>query len=150
MQIDANSAVTLHFALLTEAGDTIDTTFVGEPASLAIGDGNLLPHFEACLLGLKAGDHQHFTLPPEQAFGQHNQANLQRLKRHQFGADMVLEKGLVVSFADAANGELPGVISALEGDEVVVDFNHPLAGKTLTFEVKIISVSPKSNSACTS
>jgi FKBP-type peptidyl-prolyl cis-trans isomerase SlpA len=53
---------------------------------------------------------------------------------------VVLEPGLVFSFADAANGELPGVVKSLEGDDVIVDFNHPLAGMTLQFEVEIIAV----------
>ena len=55
---------------------------------------------------------------------------------------MVLEKGVVISFADARQQELPGVISRVEGDEVEVDFNHPLAGRTLSFEVQIIDVEP--------
>ena len=67
-------------------------------------------------------------------------ANLQTLKRHQFGPDMVLEQGLVVSFSDAANTELPGVVKTIDGDDVVMDFNHPLAGVELKFEVQIITV----------
>jgi FKBP-type peptidyl-prolyl cis-trans isomerase SlpA len=64
------------------------------------------------------------------------------MKRHVFGADMVLEPGVVVSFADARQQELPGTISRVEGDEVEVDFNHPLSGRTLTFDVEIIDVEP--------
>jgi FKBP-type peptidyl-prolyl cis-trans isomerase SlpA len=55
---------------------------------------------------------------------------------------MVLEPGVMISFADARQSELPGVVSRVEGDEVEVDFNHPLAGRTLTFEVEIIDVEP--------
>lgn len=134
------SQVTLHFALRTDNGNEIDSTFGKQPAKLNIGDGNLLPDFEACLIGLKVGDRQTFTMPPEKAFGQRNDSNLQTVKRHQFGADVVLEPGLVFSFADAANGELPGVVKSLEGDDVIVDFNHPLAGMTLQFEVEIINI----------
>jgi FKBP-type peptidyl-prolyl cis-trans isomerase SlpA len=87
------------------------------------------------------GEHQTFTVTPENGFGQHNPANLQTLKRHQFGSDMVLEQGLVVSFSDAANTELPGVVKTIDGDDVVMDFNHPLAGVELKFEVEILAVS---------
>jgi len=138
--ITADSQVTLHFALRTENGDEIDSTFASQPAKLHIGDGNLLPDFEACLIGLNVGDRQTFMMPPEKAFGQRNDSNIQTVKRHQFGADVVLETGLVFSFADAANGELPGVIKSIEGDDVLVDFNHPLAGMTLQFEVEVIAV----------
>ena len=138
--ITATSQVTLHFALLTENGDEIDSTFASQPAKLHIGDGSLLPDFEACIIGLSAGDQQTFIMPPEKAFGQRNDSNIQTVKRHQFGADTVLETGLVFSFADGANGELPGMIKSIKGDDVLVDFNHPLAGMTLQFKVQIISV----------
>ncbi|MDP4549015.1 MAG: FKBP-type peptidyl-prolyl cis-trans isomerase [Marinobacter sp.] len=142
LPIDKGTRVTLHFALKFQDGETVDSTFGKKPATLEIGDENLPENFEAYLMGLKAGDHKTFEVPPEKAFGQHNPTNLQTFKRHEFSADMVLEKGVVISFADARQQELPGVISRVEGDEVEVDFNHPLAGRTLSFEVQIIDVEP--------
>ena len=139
--INASSHLTLNFALHHASGETIDSTFDKGAVELTIGDGNLLAGFESCLIGLVAGDHQTFTVAPENGFGQHNPANLQTLKRHQFGHDIVLELGLVVSFSDAANTELPGVVKTIDGDDVVMDFNHPLAGVELQFEVQIIAVS---------
>ena len=138
--INASSHLTLNFALHHANGSTIDSTFDKAPVELTIGDGNLLAGFEACLIGLMVGDHKTFTVAPKNGFGQNNPANLQTLKRHQFGPDMVLEPGLVVSFSDAANTELPGVVKTIDGDEVVMDFNHPLAGVELKFEVQIITV----------
>jgi|TARA_B110000503_G_scaffold65639_1_gene103093 FKBP-type peptidyl-prolyl cis-trans isomerase SlpA len=139
--INTSSHVKLNFALHHASGQTIDSTFNKGAVELTIGDGNLLEGFESCLIGLVAGDHQTFMVPPQEAFGQHNPANLQTIKRHQFGPDMVLEQGLVVSFSDAANTELPGVVKTIDGDNVVVDFNHPLAGVELKFEVEILEVS---------
>ncbi|MGB2181771.1 MAG: FKBP-type peptidyl-prolyl cis-trans isomerase, partial [Pseudomonadales bacterium] len=75
--ITNTSQVTLHFALRTDNGNEIDSTFGKQPAKLNIGDGNLLPDFEACLMGLKVGDRETFTMPPEKAFGQRNDNNLQ-------------------------------------------------------------------------
>ena len=139
--INTSSHVKLNFALHHASGQTIDSTFNKGAVELTIGDGNLLEGFESCLIGLVTGDHQTFMVPPQEAFGQHNPANLQTIKRHQFGPDMVLEQGLVVSFSDAANTELPGVVKTIDGDNVVVDFNHPLAGVELKFEVEILEVS---------
>tara|TARA_B100000780_G_C20956531_1_gene381664 strand:+ start:38 stop:469 length:432 start_codon:yes stop_codon:yes gene_type:complete len=139
--INASSHLTLNFALHHANGATIDSTFDKAPVELTIGDGNLMVGFESCLIGLVVGDHQSFTITPENGFGQSNPANLQSLKRHQFGPDMVLEIGLVVSFSDAANTELPGVVKSIDGDYVVMDFNHPLAGVELKFEVQIIAIS---------
>ena len=142
LPIDKGTKVTLHFALKFTDGQIVDSTFEKEPATLEIGDDNLPENFETYLLGLKAGDRETFEVPPEKAFGQHNPSNVQSFKRHEFSADMVLEPGVVVSFADARQQELPGVISRVEGDEVDVDFNHPLSGRTLIFEVEIIDVEP--------
>ncbi len=142
LPIDKGTKVTLHFALKFTDGQIVDSTFEKEPATLEIGDDNLPENFEAYLLGLKAGARETFEVPPEKAFGQHNPSNVQSFKRHEFSADMVLEPGVVVSFADARQQELPGVVSRVEGDEVDVDFNHPLSGRTLIFEVEIIDVEP--------
>ena len=68
--------------------------------------------------------------------------NVQRIPRASFGADVELEEGLVVSFSDAANSELPGVVRQFDDDMVEVDFNHPLAGRNLSFEVRILDVQP--------
>jgi len=142
LPVDQQTRVTLHFALKFSDGEVIDSTFDKDPATLEIGDENLPAAFEAYLMGMKAGESNSFEVPPEKAFGQHNPNNLQTFKRREFSADMVLEKGVMISFADARQSELPGVVSRVEGDEVEVDFNHPLAGRTLTFEVEIIDVEP--------
>jgi len=142
LPVDKGTHVKLHFALKIRGGDVVDSTFEKEPATLEIGDENLPENFEALMMGMKAGDRQTFEVSPEKGFGQHNPNNLQTFRRHEFSADMVLEPGVVVSFADARQQELPGVISRVEGDEVEVDFNHPLAGRTLEFEVEILDVEP--------
>ncbi|MAY38381.1 MULTISPECIES: FKBP-type peptidyl-prolyl cis-trans isomerase [Spongiibacter] len=143
LAIGPGTAVTLHFALLLEDGSEVDSTFSRQPAVFVFGDGKLLPGVELKLLGLVAGDQQELVLAPEDAFGQRNPANIQRLPRSQFG-DIELSEGLVMNFADAANAELPGVISAIDDEMVDVDFNHPLAGRTLGFKVEIIDVQPHS------
>lgn len=138
--IGSDSRVTLHFALRLEDGTEVDSTFSRDPASLEIGDGNLPPSFERCLHGLAAGDRQTFTLTPEDAFGQPNPNNVQSFRRDEFSPDMQLEEGLVMNFADAARAEVPGVIKSVGDDRVEVDFNHPLAGQTLEFEVEVVEV----------
>jgi FKBP-type peptidyl-prolyl cis-trans isomerase SlpA len=138
-RISQNTEETLHFALHLENGDTVDSTFDKSPATFKVGDGNLLPGFEAALFGFKAGDKRTVTVLPENAFGQPNPQNVQIMPRSQFEG-MELSEGLLVIFNDAANTELPGVVKAFDAAQVTVDFNHPLAGKTLSFEVEILSV----------
>lgn len=137
--INKNSKVTLHFALKLVSGEIVDTTRDKQPASFIMGDGSLLPGFEQVLIGLKAGDRQEFNIAPEQGFGQPNPQNQQTVIRSQFSG-IALQEGLMVMFHDAAKKELPGVIVRFDDQQVVVDFNHPLAGKNLLFDVEIISI----------
>lgn len=136
--ITEQSRVTLHFELSLEDGQIIDSNFSQAPASFVFGDGNLLPTFEEVLLGMKVGDEGAFIMSPEKAFGVHNESNIQRMPRSQFAMD--LEEGMVVSFADMSKNELPGVIADIGEKEVVVDFNHPLAGRSLTFRAHIVAI----------
>ncbi|MNP01568.1 FKBP-type 16 kDa peptidyl-prolyl cis-trans isomerase [compost metagenome] len=140
-RIGADTEVTLHFAIKLEDGNVVDSTFDKQPATFKVGDGNLLPGFEQALYGLKAGDKRTLQIEPEQGFGQPNPANVQVMPREQF-QDMELAEGLLVIFNDAAKTELPGIVKAFDEQHVTIDFNHPLAGKTLAFEVDIIEVKP--------
>tara|TARA_R100000789_G_scaffold99760_2_gene107296 strand:- start:224 stop:661 length:438 start_codon:yes stop_codon:yes gene_type:complete len=140
-RIGPDMQVTLHFSLSLENGEQVDSTFDKQPATFKVGDGNLLPGFEHQLFGLKAGDKRTFQIAPEQGFGQHNPQNVQIMPRSQFEG-MELSEGLLVIFNDAAKTELPGVVKAFDDRQVTVDFNHPLAGKALTFDVEIFDVKP--------
>ena len=139
-RITAGSEVTLHFSLSLADGQVIDSTRSRPEAPvLVVGDGQLLPGFEAVLLGLCAGDRRSIILPPESAFGAWNADNLQRFDLARF-VDLPTTAGTVVSFTDQSRSELPGVVRAVIGDEVEVDFNHPLAGREVVFEVDILRV----------
>jgi FKBP-type peptidyl-prolyl cis-trans isomerase SlpA len=140
LMISEGTRVTLNFALVLDDGSEIDSNFEKEPASFSVGDGSLLPGFERALFGLKSGDEATLEILPEEGFGQPNDNNLQTIKREQFDVGSELEAGMVFSFADAAGGELPGVVKTFDADEVTVDFNHPLAGRTLSFRVAIHNV----------
>ena len=136
LQIQTGTSVTLHFSIALENGHIVDSNFEGNPATFSVGDGNLLPGFESSLLGLEVGDEREFIIPPENAFGQHNTQNVQSVDRGNFD-ESDLEIGSILSFQNG-DGELPGVIIALEENLVMVDFNHPLSGKNIVFQVKIV------------
>lgn len=141
MLITSQARVTLHFAIKLQDGTEIDSNFEKKPASFSMGDGSLLPGFEEKLLGLTAGDEATFAMPAEEAFGEHRQENIQTFSRSQL-ASYDLQPGLVISFADAAKAEVPGMVKELSEDNVVIDFNHPLAGRDLQFDVAIVKVEP--------
>lgn len=140
IKIGENTRVCLHFSLNLDDGAVVDSTFEKAPATFEFGDGQLPEGFQSFLVGLMAGDKREFTVPPEKSFGMPNPNNCQTMKRTDFPNDMDLVEGLMISFADANKSELPGVVKSVSEQEVVIDFNHPLAGKTLTFIVDIQTV----------
>lgn len=131
--------VTLHFAIKLATGALVDSTFDKKPATFKVGDGSLLPGFEQVLFGLRVGDRRSFELPPSSGFGPRNPNNVQKMSRSQFDG-MALSEGLMVLFNDAAKAPLPGVVRSFDDQWVTVDFNHPLAGESLIFEVEILDI----------
>ncbi len=143
LDIGPNCKVELHFSLkLADTGELVDSTFEKKPAKLVIGDGSLPAAFEAVIHGMKAGERKVKRIEPKDGFGQHNPSNVQRIPKDQFDPSVELSEGLVVSFQDKAKSELPGVVVTIDDTMVTVDFNHPLAGRDLEFEVEISSVVP--------
>ena len=122
--VSEGTRVYLNFSVSLEDGSEVDSNFGGEPVDFAIGDGSLLPGFERLLFGMSAGERQMFRVPPEDAFGQPNDNNVQYLPRDRFDDNVELEIGLVFSFADAGGGELPGMILAVDDEEVEIGRAH--------------------------
>ncbi|MGL5037317.1 MAG: FKBP-type peptidyl-prolyl cis-trans isomerase [Aeromonas sp.] len=139
--IGASSSVLFHFCIKLEDGSVADSTAAqGKPVRLRMGGGSLTPTFEQCLLGLHQGEAKCFTLAPEQAFGLVSSDHIYHLDRAKLGADVVPKVGAIMLFDKPDGSELPGMIRAVTGQAVTVDFNHPLAGHTVTFEVEILAV----------
>lgn len=139
-EIGPDTQVTLHFSLEFDSGEIIDSCFGRAPACFLTGDGSLLPDFERCLYGMRAGDSCDTVLPPERAFGVPSDGNIQRFPRYRFPPDLHLVEGLVVDFADANGYSQAGVVRSFDSQWVRIDFNHPLAGKTIRFRASIVDV----------
>ena len=136
--VGPGTRVTLRFTLSILDGEVIDST--GEkPAVFVVGDSSLPPGFEQAMFGMKKGEGRKLAIAADRGFGQPNPDNIHVMPQRLF-KDVRPEPGLVVSFADGEGGERPGVIARLIGDRVEVDFNHPLAGRDLVFEVRVLDV----------
>ncbi len=135
--VSEGTRVFVNFALSLEDGSEIDSNFTADAVDFVVGDGSLLPGFERLLFGMCAGDRRIFSVLPEQAFGMANDNNVQTLERAQFDDDEELEIGLIFSFADAGGGEVSGLVLEFDEHWVTVDFNHPLAGHTILFDVLV-------------
>ncbi len=136
--IGPGTRVKLNFTLRLDSGDEVDSTR-GKAAEFTVGDGNLLPGFEKAMFGMRAGDSASLNIEAKDAFGPHNEENVHIMRRDLF-SDLELSEGTVVSFADPTKAELPGIVKSVFGKMVEVDFNHPLAGHNVVFDVEIIEV----------
>jgi len=142
--VTEDTHLTLHYRLASESGEDIVSTFAGNPATLQLGTGQLAPFLEVCLLGLEEGTHKTFALAPEQAFGPRNPELLRRLSRDMLdrnsGPGEAYVIGDLVEFAAPGGGQFAGVLREIDEETVLFDFNHPLAGQPVRFEVKIIGI----------
>jgi FKBP-type peptidyl-prolyl cis-trans isomerase SlpA len=138
--VKADSLITLHYRLATADDIEIVSTFGATPATLQLGSGELAPPLEACLNGLAVGGRHVFTLEPDQAFGPHNPQLLQRLPLKELPAGGTIELQALVEFAAPGGGMFTGMVRELDADSALIDFNHPLAGKTIRFEVEVVGI----------
>jgi FKBP-type peptidyl-prolyl cis-trans isomerase SlpA len=143
--VHPGSFLTLHYRLTGPQGDELINTFNDKPATLSLGTGQLAPAIEQRLLGLAEGTHTRFELAPGEAFGQRNPELQQRVKRAllaQLGdPDETYSVGDVLEFPTPdGQGSYAGVVRELGEDWILFDFNHPLAGEAVSFEVQLIGV----------
>lgn len=144
IEVGPGTRVKLNFAIRLPSGELIDSNLDRYPVEFEVGDSSLLFGFEKRLFGMKAGDQSTFEIPANEGFGEHNPDNVQKIPRDQFD-DIEPESGMILGFSDPAQGEVPGVILEVGDRYVSVDFNHPLAGRDLEFEVHVHAVEPLVN-----
>jgi FKBP-type peptidyl-prolyl cis-trans isomerase SlpA len=140
MDITIGSRVTMHFAIRLADGMVAESSFEDEPITFVIGDGTLDKGLELALIGLRPGDRQTLTLMPGQAFGRRDEAAIQWMQKDQFPGNMELEEGQIIGFTGPDGEELAGSILEVGDQQVKVDFNHPLAGREIEFEVHILEI----------
>jgi FKBP-type peptidyl-prolyl cis-trans isomerase SlpA len=143
--IQPGSFLTLHYRLAGPDGSQLVDTFAGKPATLSLGQGELSPAIEARLLGLAEGAQASFELAPGEAFGERNPELVQKLGLallHGLGdPDVTYSVGDVVQFpAPDGAASYAGVVRETGDDWLLFDFNHPLAGQPVRFDVQVIGI----------
>jgi len=143
--VEQGSFLTLHYRLAGPDGADLINTFADKPATLSLGTGELAPAMESRLLGLPEGTRATFQLAPGEAFGERNPDMLQRVKtallRELGDPDAEYGLGDVVQFPTPdGQASYAGVVREVGSDWLLFDFNHPLAGQPVTFEVHLIGV----------
>ena len=137
-RIVVGSLVTLRYRLSCEGRELV-STMDSKPSTFQLGTGELAPPLEDCLIGMEAPGQGSFDLSPT-AFGAHNEQLVRRVPRSEFPASAKLEVGEAVTMAILPGQQASGLICAVAEDSVLVDLNHPLAGKSVRFEADLIGV----------
>ncbi len=140
MQITDKAAVSIHYTLTTPGGEQLDSSIGDEPLLYLHGMGNIIPGLEAALVGKSVGDKFNVSIEPAQAYGEIDPEMVQVVSKRMF-EDMDLEVGMQFH-ADVSHGSGIITVTEIDGDDVTVDGNHPLAGETLIFDVEVIDVRP--------
>ena len=139
-RIERNSVVTLYYRLGLTDDQVLEDNFDGEPMTVELGRGEMAEGLELALLGLAEGDEQTIDIGPDLAFGFSDETLIRMVPRAEFEPTLELEPGLIIEFATADGDTLPGTILDVGDDFVQVDLNHPLAGQTVRYSVKIVAI----------
>ncbi|MFB5173693.1 FKBP-type peptidyl-prolyl cis-trans isomerase [Erwinia amylovora] len=141
--VQSSSAVLVHFTLKLADGSTAESTRNnGKPALFRLGDGSLSHRLESHLVGLAVGGKRAFALDAQDAFGSISPDLIQYFSRRDFVDAGEPEIGAIMLFSGMDGNEMPGVIREISGDSITVDFNHPLAGQTIHFDIEVLEIDP--------
>lgn len=139
MQISENSVVAIAYTLTNDEGQVLDTSAGGEPLVYLHGAQNIIPGLENALVGKQVGDKLKVSVQPAEGYGEYDAQLVQVVPKHLFAGVETIEAGMQFH-AQTDYGMQVVTVAAVEGDEVTVDGNHPLAGQTLNFDVEVMSI----------
>ncbi len=142
--IEQDTVASVHYTGSFLDGEIFDSSEGKDPLTFLVGHGSMISGFEQEMLGAKVGELREFTLTPDRAYGQRNEDAIQKIERSNFPEGMDIEVGMVVG-AHSDQGPIQFTIKDIDGNAVVADFNHQMAGKTLRFEVEVVAVRPASD-----
>ena len=141
--VQDNLVVTLDYKLIVE-DEMLESTEDGEPIIFIQGIGQIISGLENSLYGMEVGDKKTVVVQPEDAYGEYDPESLQEAKKEEFSEEIPLDVGTFLDLEDDEGDILSAQIIAAEENTVTLDFNHPLAGKTLTFEITLTDLRPAS------
>lgn len=138
--IGDNTVVSIHYALSDDEGNEMENSAGSDPLTYLHGTGNLIPGLESALVGKTAGDELEVVVPPEEGYGEVVPQLVQAVDRSVFQGADTIEPGMVFQAQDPQGNVQRIVVKDVDGDEVTIDANHPLAGAELHFQVQIVDV----------
>jgi len=139
-QVKKGDKVRVHYHGRLQDGSTFDTSEGRSPLEFQVGSGQVIKGFDDAMIDMKIGDKKTVHIPAEDAYGEPSENMYIEYPLADFPADMKAEPGLELHMSDAQGNNFPVVIAEVKGDVVILDANHPLAGKDLTFDIELVEI----------
>lgn len=141
MKIESGNKVTLHYKGTLTDGSQFDSSYDrGEPLTITMGEGQVIPGFEGALSGMEVGESKTFTLAPDEAYGPRDPEAEVSLERSVFPPDFEFSDGMIVPLSGPEGQTFMATLSDITDETVTADLNHPMAGKDLTFEIEVLEI----------
>ena len=125
---------------LTVDGKEVDSSAGKQPLEYVQGEGKIIPGLEKAIIGMKIGEEKEVKVSPEEAYGMPDEKGIQEIQKSLIPSDIELAPGTVLEMSDASGNVFPATVKEIKDQTVILDFNHPLAGKELNFKIKIVSI----------
>ena len=140
LTIADDTVVSIHYTLTLDDGELVDSSQGNDALVYLHGHGNIVPGLESQLTGRKVGDVFTAVVAPEDGYGEHDPAGVQTVPRASFPKDVKVQPGMQFEAENEDGTSAEITVTGVEGDEVTIDMNHPLAGETLHFEIKVAAI----------
>ena len=139
MAVEKGNTIKVEYTGSFENGEVFDASEKhGKPLEFKAGEGMVVPGFDKAVIGMNVGEEKEFTLKPEDAYGQPNPEAVQKVPKDKFPAEA--KEGMMIGIPLPNGQQMPAKIVKIEDDGVTIDMNSPMAGKTLAFKIKIVSI----------
>jgi peptidylprolyl isomerase len=139
-QVKSGDTVRVHYHGKLNDGSTFDSSEGRDPLEFTVGSGQVIKGFDEAMLNMQPGEKKTVNIPVEQAYGKRNDDMMMEYPKSEFPADMKPEVGMELHMSDNMGNVFPVVIEAVNDETVILDANHPLAGKDLTFDLELVSI----------
>jgi len=146
--IKTGDTISVDYTGKFDSGEVFDTSRNRAPLKFTVGAGQLIPGFDAAVIGMQPGEKKTVTIPPEEGYGERDSERVVSMPRAGVPEGMQVEVGMAVQLADQRGNPVPALVHELTDEAVILDLNHPLAGKTLTFDIEIRETGLKPDMQC--
>ena len=140
LQVTKGDLVQVHYTGKLSDGEEFDSSRGEEPLKVEIGAGQLIQGFEDGLLGMSIGESKTVIIPPDRAYGLRHREMVRAVTLDQLSGGLEVQEGMVLESSDQQRHRVELRVTEIDGDKVVLDMNHPLAGETLTFDIEVVEI----------